>query len=569
VFGFATSKNQIGRSLHLVLPAILRECSAVHRARFRGLAATTEGARLSSEADTRGGSRIPPWSWLILVLALAVGLVSYLVASSGSGDPQSQAIVGLSDDVSPAFFAQERALTVERALEAGLTIAIESEVNLEIVPAPDDMTQVFVNASGPNQLANAEEANRVAVATVGLSEQAARIHLDEELARLEQLELAQVEERDGVQASLTAAFEAGGEDAMASSDAVRLDQQLRSLETLISEVQAEQAELESRGIQSSAVLISRAREVSPSSSSALFAGVLGAVAGALLGLVLVAGMAARRKITQPSGDPVELQGTGSKRRFEDPEGLGLSIVARDTGDSEETDALVIDARKRFADPTGDNASPVVASPAQGSEKLDSPLIDARLATGFLNERFEYRQQVIPEPEEEIAGVSRYGQQDPMVPQPENGSGHVVRYGVDRTLIEDQVEDNADLASLANDSTTEQPDSLETDAPSIEEDVIIDLTERDPVIDLTPETSEEDSDLGAESRVDTTPNTDWPTFSSVLGRRLERQSDVSSAGLVPLAPLETDKPLEPLEPLDLDTSRVRALIEDAQETLSSE
>ena len=525
---------------------------------------------MSSEADTRGGSRIPPWSWLIVVLALAVGLVSYLVASSGSGDPQSQAIVGLSDDVSPAFFAQERALTVERALEAGLTIAIESEVNLEIVPAPDDMTQVFVNASGPNQLANAEEANRVAVATVGLSEQAARIHLDEELARLEQLELAQVEERDGVQASLTAAFEAGGEDAMASSDAVRLDQQLRSLETLISEVQAEQAELESRGIQSSAVLISRAREVSPSSSSALFAGVLGAVAGALLGLVLVAGMAALRKITQPSGDPVELQGTGSKRRFEDPEGFGLSIVARDTGDSEETDALVIDARKRFAGPTGDNASPVVASPAQGSEKLDSPLIDARLATGFLNERFEYRQQVIPEPEEEIAGVGRYGQQDPIVPQPENGSGHVVRYGVDRTLIEDQVEDNADLASLANDSTTEQPevqaDSLETDAPSIEEDVIIDLTERDPVIDLTPETSEEDSDLGAESRVDTTPNTDWPTFSSVLGRRLERQSDVSVAGLVPL---ETDKPLEPLEPIDLDTSRVRALIEDAQETLPSE
>ena len=528
---------------------------------------------MSSEADTRGGSRIPPWSWLILVLALAVGLVSYLVASSGGGDPQSQAIVGLSDDVSPAFFAQERALTVERALEAGLTIAIESEVNLEIVPAPDDMTQVFVNASGPNQLANAEEANRVAVATVGLSEQAARIHLDEELARLEQLELAQVEERDGVQASLTAAFEAGGEDAMASSDAVRLDQQLRSLETLISEVQAEQAELESRGIQSSAVLISRAREVSPSSSSALFAGVLGAVAGALLGLVLVAGMAARRKITQPSGDPVELQGTGSKRRFEDPEGFALSIVARDTRDSEETNALVIDARKRFADPTGDNASPVVASPAQGSEKLDSPLIDARLATGFLNERFEYRQQVIAEPEEEITGVSRYGQQDPIVPQPENGSGHIVRYGVDRTLIEDQVEDNADLASLANDSTTEQPevqaDSLETDTPSIEEDVIIDLTERDPVIDLTPETSEEDSDLGAESRVDTTPNTDWPTFSSVLGRRLERQSDVSSAGLVPLAPLETDKPLEPLEPLDLDTSRVRALIEDAQETLSSE
>ena len=90
-----------------------------------------------------------------------------------------------------------------------------------------------------------------------------------------------------------------------------------------------------------------------------------------------------------------------------------------------------------------------------------------------------------------------------------------------------------------------------------------------MIDLTPETSEEDSDLGAESRVDTTPNTDWPTFSSVLGRRLERQSDVSSAGLVPLAPLETDKPLEPLEPLDLDTSRVRTLIEDAQETLSSE
>ena len=79
------------------------------------------------------------------MLALGVGVVSYVVAAVGV-EPQSQAIVGLSDDVTPAFFAQERDLTIERALEAGLTIAIASEVTLEIVPADDDLTRILVNA---------------------------------------------------------------------------------------------------------------------------------------------------------------------------------------------------------------------------------------------------------------------------------------------------------------------------------------------------------------------------------------------------------------------------------------
>ena len=464
--------------------------------------------RLNSE--TRGGS----WShwWLVVVLALGVGVVSYVVAAVGV-EPQSQAIVGLSDDVTPAFFAQERDLTIERALEAGLTIAIASEVTLEIVPADDDLTRILVNAKGPDPSAIIEEANRVADGTVALSEQAARSHLDDELARLGQLELARVDERDRAQLNLSAAIAAGETDATASADLVRLDEQVRSLESRISEIQAEQAELESRGIRSSAVLISRAREAAESSSSPLRIGIVGALVGALVGLVLGAVGTARpktppladfRKESEPSG-----VAAGPKRRFEAPrQGLVPSVIARGAEDPEQLHAPASEAKQGFDDPREVNTVSVKGVDTEDSEPLDEKTTDASLAVSFLKKRFEDNTPFFAEPTRaEMPGASRYGQRkDPIEPPLGDDSIQTIRYGVDRTVVEDPIGDVIDLTSVAH---------------------------------------EEDLASAGEPAVNPTPSSDWPTFDSVLGT------------------------MEPLEPLDLDTSRVRELIESVQESLSQD
>ena len=415
---------------------------------------------MALEAIERGGTRLLSRWWLIVVLALGVGAVAYIVVASGGSDAESQAVIGLSENVTPEFLAQERDLIIERGLAAGLAMdAIRPEVDLEVVPADGDITRILINATGPEAGATVEVANRVAGDIVALSQDAAQATLADELARLEQLESAQSSERDEVQASLTAAIIASENDAAVSVDVIRFDEQLRSLESRISDIQANQVELESAGATSSAVLVSQARESSVSTGPALEAGILGALAGALVGLLLAAGV------------------TG---RDEAP-----SAAARET-----------------RDPLG----------------LDDPATDAVLASSFLKKRFEDPKEVFTPREEDPVRISRYGNPS-TAPLREEDANQGGRYGIDRTFVGDPEGGVSVAPTPESDSPTSPLVSASEREPEVSpsgvENPDLDLsTVGDvPDVDLSTGSSVEDPDAIAVADGAAAPVVDWPEINS--------------------------------------------------------
>ena len=296
---------------------------------------------MNSDALADGARTLVGRSWLVVALALLVGGVTYLTVAVGEVETEGQAIIGLSQAVDWPYFAQERDAARDRALTAGLPDGVASGVTVEIEPTDEDITRLLVTARGADPEVNAREANNVADSIVALSVVASNEKQAAERERLEDLFDAALAEREGWSEELTEAVSARNSgDPSAVATAIQVEAELRSVERLIGELRDRQVELDLLEPEGSTVVVSRARADAVMLRSPVGTAVLGAFAGAAIGLLLALGIAIPAR-------PSEVADTGSNENFEDADvdEVGDESEVEDLGD-DEADDEVLEAETR-------------------------------------------------------------------------------------------------------------------------------------------------------------------------------------------------------------------------------